>query len=450
MLALEEDIKTTAHIKINFSQSQGILPTYQHGFSQGGESQMPVDGYFETAMNTISNLSPRYIRIDHIYDYYHVYQLQPDGTIIYNWTEIDRIVDTIFTTGAEPLISLSYMPVELGKQGVYGPPSNYETWENLVHETVYHFNIERGLNIQYWEVWNEPNLPKFWNGTLDEYLKLYRATAEGALRADSSIKIGGASTASKQFTWSSSQITENNWVSALVDYVEEHDLPLDFLSWHLYDKEPENYRSNIERHQSWVKNIDPRPALFLTEWNWQGRTDPAHDNGETISYTAAVLATLIDTPLDQAYFFEPIDGALEFEGFWGLLRAGSTPKPIFYAFQLLNRLNGQYFAVDSNHPQVGAIATQNNDKITIAVWNNHSGHTVTTSLILSEFPAILVVEAQIYGIDSAMYNASSDKQNVDLFINEEILIKKNNVEEWQLNITVPDNGLRLIEIQLTP
>jgi xylan 1,4-beta-xylosidase len=42
----------------------------------------------------------------------------------------------------------------------------------------------------WWEVWNEPDIP-YWQGTYDEYVKLYDYAAAGLKRALPSARIGG-------------------------------------------------------------------------------------------------------------------------------------------------------------------------------------------------------------------------------------------------------------------
>ncbi len=402
---------------------------------------MPITGYFETALANMENFQPRYIRIDHIYDYYDVYQKQPNGEIYYDWENLDRVVDAILATGAEPLMTLSYMPPELGLNGTYGPPHDYAVWEELVFQTVYHFNVERGLHIQYWEVWNEPNLTQFWNGSLPDYLKLYEASVNGAKRADDSIKIGGPATASREFNWSMSRIHEHNWISELVDFVETNDLSLDFVSWHLYDSNPHAYTRSVDHHRDWVNEIKPPPELFLTEWNWHGGTSSAHDDGSTVAYVGAIVNELLLTPLDRAYFFEPIDGAQEAEGFWGLMRRDGTPKPIFYAFELLSHLSGEYFAVETNHNHVNAIATQNGNRIAIVVWNFEAGHAVKVDIQIENLHIPIAV--QLYGVDADATKYTGN--NVNLLFDESLSLHQN-----KITLVIPENSLRLIEFEISP
>lgn len=333
---------SSSQITVDVSQSAGAMPDHHRGFSQGGEVEMHESGFFEGAMNRMRELNPRLMRIDHIHDYYDVYSIDADGVPQYDWTELDRIIGAVHLSGAEPFISVSYTPPALARDSVYGPPRDLALWQELVYQTVYHLNIERELGIQFWEVWNEPNLPHFWSGTLDEYLQLYQATARGALRADTSIKIGGPATASNRnlgeaFPW----YNERNWITELARFTQANRLPLDFVSWHLYDGRVDQYPLSVTEHEDWLRNTNPKPLLFLTEWNYDGGFTPAYEDGRTSAFVAATVAALVGTSLSQAFYFEPIDGGTGGEGRWGLMNRDGRIKPVFEAFRLLSPLSGE-------------------------------------------------------------------------------------------------------------
>jgi xylan 1,4-beta-xylosidase len=375
------------------------------GFSQGGEVAMQQPGYFEKAAQQLAPLHPRLIRIDHIYDYYGVYSVNSDGQPIYSWENLDRVIDAIFAIQAEPLISISYLPSALARDTIYGPPDDWAAWETLVYETIHHFNIARGLQIRYWEVWNEPNLIGFWDGTLDDYLQLYEVTARAAQKADPTIKIGGPATASIPPEHALGlPFYEQNWITSLAKYTQEHKLALDFLSWHYYDSRHWNYVWTIQIHQKWISNLPHKPELFLTEWNMSGGTTPAHDNEVGAAFAAAVITTLAHTPLDRAFFFEPIDGATDWQGYWGLMRADGMIKPVYDTFRLAGELHGERLAVTSDHPDVSVLATKNNGDLIILVTYRDSGY--------SEMP-ININFANFSGTLAAnSYEVASDHQSL--------------------------------------
>ncbi len=440
-----------AHVVINLSAALGPMPEHAHGFSQGGESDMQQPGYFEKAITALQPIKPHFIRIDHLFDYYGVFQLGSDGQPNYNWTELDRIVDAIVASGAQPLMCLSYLPPALGEGNVYAPPSDFDKWEELVYQTVYHFNIERRQGIRYWEVWNEPNVTSFWNGTLDDYLRLYEATARGAHRADPSILIGGPATASLERRLDVSlPYFEQNWINELSRFTQAHHLPLDFVSWHYYDSQPMNYAWSVQTHQQWLANRGPMPRLLLTEWNWSSSFAPELDSEVSAAYAAATLTTLANTAIDQAFFFEPIDNSLSWAGHWGMMRKDGVPKPVYYTFSLASRLEGERIMASSDHPDVGALASRNGDQIDLLVWRYGQQPTPRfTTLIFTGLPAKGLLTFMMNGVDAEHGNLSQGPSAGGL-LTENTVAQITSPGQWGIPIALPPNGVRLIEVVIRP
>lgn len=429
------------YIQVDITQQWGEFPIHHRGFSQGGEGQMTQRGYFEDAMRIMTDIRPTYIRIDHLYDYYNILSFDDNGNPVYDFSELDRIVDAVINIGAEPLMSLSYTPPALAQDTVYAPPTDLNAWESLVYETVNYYNIERGLNIRYWEVWNEPNLAHFWDGTIPDYLELYSATAQGLKRADPSALIGGPATLSNPSRLPGYyRFSEQNWFTALINHANKNDLPIDFVSWHLYSTSPDSYLENIELHQSWLRDLDPQPLMLMTEWNYSGGKSSTMDNRRSVAYLAHTLSVLSQSDLQQAFYFEPIDGGDDWINSWGLIRADSTPKPSFYAYKLFDRLDGVQLKAVSNHLNVGAMATQSDDDIMVLIWNN----TPSTESVILDIDGLpdITASTNLYGVDTTYGNSFYDDGILETFI-ESIPSETNNPP---LLIDIPAHGIRLLEI----
>ena len=435
----------TVMIEIDATQSIREFPTHHRGFSQGGEGQMMLDGYFEQAMGIMREIHPRYIRIDHLYDYYNVLSFDDDGNALYNFSELDRIVDAILEAGAQPLMSLSYAPPAINPDDVYAPPTDFDVWGDLVYETVRYYNIERDLDIKYWEVWNEPNL-HFFDGTIADYLDLYHATAQAVKRADESAWVGGPAMAS--FTYGLPKFyrfNDESWITALIVYAQRNNLPLDFVSWHFYSQLPWTYRDKIATYDQWLSQMTPKPQLLLTEWNYVAGNSSAMDTGKSVAYLAQTLSIFAESNLDQAFYFEPIDGREDWFGRWGLIRADGLRKPSFYAYTLFNRLIGTQLLVESNHPNIGAVATQTNDTLVILFWNN----TGTDESIQITVDGITqqILSGELYGVDEFYGNSYHTDGITDTFI--DILTVQADVDsQLQLSLNIPTYGIRLIELSL--
>src|SRR3989344_5610831 len=94
---------TKANLVVDARSVQGSLTGNWLNFAQGGEEPPPM---LNNTVERMRLLKPQYIRLDHIYDFYDVVK----GNGQYDFSKLDQSVSDILTMGAQPLLSLSYMP----------------------------------------------------------------------------------------------------------------------------------------------------------------------------------------------------------------------------------------------------------------------------------------------------------------------------------------------------
>ena len=116
--------------------------------SQGGEE--PVD-MIKPIITQIRVLSPELIRVDHLFDYYNVYQ----GPGNYDFSRLDGVVDSVVSTGARPMLSISYTPASMTANNQNAsPPRDWNEWYSLVKATAKRYSVEKNISGIYYEVWN--------------------------------------------------------------------------------------------------------------------------------------------------------------------------------------------------------------------------------------------------------------------------------------------------------
>lgn len=102
----------------------------------------------------------------------------------YDWSKFDTYLAAIDAAGMRPMIELSFMPTDLASSGNdRNPPSDLDVYRQMIQAVVQHAVDLYGaedVGRWYWEVWNEPNYPGFWTGTMDDYFQMYDAAAAGA------------------------------------------------------------------------------------------------------------------------------------------------------------------------------------------------------------------------------------------------------------------------------
>lgn len=187
----------------------------------------------------------------------NAYTEDEQGNPVYDWTIIDKIVDTYIENGGKPMMEVGFMPKALSSNpepyrhywspgDSYGdiftgwayPPEDYEKWGELIYQWVRH-SVERygeeEVASWWWDVWNEPDIP-YWQGSRKEYFKLYDYTADAIKRALPSARVGGPTTTNPG-------LGDDNSGQFLREFLEhcrngtnyatgETGSPLDFISFH--------------------------------------------------------------------------------------------------------------------------------------------------------------------------------------------------------------------------
>ena len=345
---------TPAAILIQANNSLGPMPRPWRNLAQGGEDHnwrlAPVAGL-------VSELNPEYIRIDHIYDFYDIVA-GTSGSLTFNFTKLDLIIDDILATGAKPYIALSYMPPAISSGDIVSPPRSYADWQLTVQRTVEHISGTRGISDVYYEVWNEPDLFGGWKYSGQRnYLELYSSAARGAAQAQNvkPFKIGGPATTALY----------KNWIDALARHALSNNLRLDFISWHRYHRSPAQFEQDLINLRSWLAaypQLEATVELHLSEWGHESENDSGYDTTYSAAHTVATAISMIQPGL-RAFVFEIQDGkdpnGKAAWGRWGFLQHqsfGSVVKPRYQGLKMLDRLPEQRIQLSGNGTWVKAAA----------------------------------------------------------------------------------------------
>ena len=378
-------------------------------------------------------LGARYVRFHGLYhDDMFVYRTEYGGGFappnplpepVITFSYVDMVFDMILESGARPFVELGFMPRGLATQtetlfwwkAHCSPPTDMAEWSRLVTATVEHWVERYGIDeVRQWpfEVWNEPNLvPSFWTGTRTEYFQLYEATARAIKAVDPQLKVGGPSTSvfvpdaryageyhDRTAEFSTGRAPDPDaldwqpvWIRELIDYCAERDLPIDFLSTHLY---PTDYAADgigsgfkaIHRHVDATEQdlkamqeliaASPYPdaELHITEWSSSPSSrDHSHDTVFAATYiTRAFLkgASLADSISYWTFtdiFEEGGAGLGPFHGGFGFVNEQGIHKPTFHAMAMLNRLGDRVLRQDAQ----GIVTRSSDDGRLSAVFLNY-------------------------------------------------------------------------------
>jgi len=215
------------------------------------------------------------------------------------------------------------------------------------------------------EVWNEPNLPFFWSATQADYFELYRATVTALKGVDPALKVGGPSTSAIQ------------WISEFLAFCGENNLPVDFVSTHIYagDKQDKMFGQAGLYSQNDVIPVAmkkvrgqiaaskyPKAELWLSEWSSDSPAMIAHIIKGCLPYCDGMSYWQLSGTFEEVfipdYLFKEGDNG------WGLMSQRGVVRPAFNTFKLMRRLGDR--RLEATGP---ALAAGGAGGAAVLVWN---------------------------------------------------------------------------------
>ncbi len=342
--------------------------------------------------------------------------VREDGS--FDFSGLDEVYDRFLGTGLKPVVELSFMPAALCADPAYmvfaydatvSVPADWERWGDLVRALTVHLRERYGADeVATWEfeVWNEANLEVFWNGTQEDYLRLYEVAARAVKSVDERIPVGGPSSAAA------------GWVGALLEHCLANDVPIDFVSTHTYGNAPLDMRPLTRSFAKATGRAEPE--ILWTEWG----VTPTHFHrvNDTVFAAPFVLRGMksaLATTDCLSYWvasdqFEELGWAPRLlHGGFGLLTVGNLRKPRFWALAMLSALAGGRVPAsvtgDGADATVEALATRTGTTADVLVWNG----TLDQSKI--DGAAILdrTVTVELSGLEPGTYSVASSRVDAE-------------------------------------
>ncbi|MCL2772224.1 MAG: hypothetical protein FWD71_02645 [Oscillospiraceae bacterium] len=332
---------------------------------------------------------PREVDIPTIFKDFSADENEPKN---YDFRATDIYLKQILDAGAKIIYRLG-VSIEHPKLKYYvNPPVDFDKWARVCLNIARHYNEGWAngfhMGIEYWEVWNEPNLgyekreeDTMWSGTPQQYYDLYAATSRLFKKEMPYVNIGGYASAYSQ----------SDFFPAFLQYVKANSLPLNFFSWHIYTKSIDDI---VSRAHFVRENLDKfgftDTMTILDEWNciewgnlWGGIFSPdgakaryesfTETSGEVgASFAASALIEMLDLPIDIATFYDGSPTNI----FGTIFDRYGVPTKQYYAFDAFNKVKQTGERVqtecDVGDVYVAAAASHNNEKICILIANNNN------------------------------------------------------------------------------
>ncbi len=327
-------------------------------------------------------------------------------------TIMDLFVLQMRQLGAEPLWSVRLLD---------GTPEAAAEW-------VRYANIEKGYNIRYWSIGNEPNLFVALMGaetyTVDDLSTQWRAIAEAMLEVDPTIQfIGPDITQYVPLSIEGDNITfdlrsgtpldaeGNDW---LIPFLEANGDLLAYVGLHRYPwpgngggdgatidglrTQPQEWDVVIPNLRTIIRNAAGRDIpIAISEINSNSANSvggPASlDSHYNAIWLADTLGRMINNQVEMVTYWDMQGGAGRG---WGLLSSYNV-RPTGYTYMMYNQFGTELLAAQSNDPLVTVYAAQRDDGAVTVMVINLGDNEATKTLSVGGFTA--GAEAEVWRFD---------------------------------------------------
>lgn len=333
------------HLTIDFQTRTGSLPHYWEKAAGSDRTVVGLrDQWRQDLLRVRRETGIQSVRCHGLFD--DEMGIAAHGSASFNFLYVDQIYDFMLDHGVRPFVELSFMPEAFASsanrifayKGNVSPPTNWQDWHDMVFAFTDHCVKRYGIaEVAGWkfEVWNEPNI-SFWAGSQEQYFELYRQSALAVKAVDRRIPIGGPATA------------QLDWIPDLIQYCVRQDVPLDFVSTHVYPDDPQKhifgqdhlypFEQVIPRGLELVKHQvesskTPKLPIWLTEWSSQNPAFIAETIKNCIGLTEAMSYWTFSNVFEEGGVPSGI-----FNQTFGLTDQWGIARPSLHAFAMLHKL----------------------------------------------------------------------------------------------------------------
>lgn len=351
----------------------------------------------------VANLKPDVIRImgnnrTHWYRDANNQSVRVDSTIspseaVFDFTELDALIDGIHAIGAEPYLALGFgapqwMADPTGSQRLRRVAvDRLQDYANWMAQVIKHLNAEKKYRIKWVTIDNEPENLQY---PIEDYIQLVKLAKTAIQSVDPSIQITGPVTG--YATWAQPDGRKISFSSSL-QMLKDAGLEYDAIDWHIYATNPQLVFKTVDI----VKKIYPDKPLIISElnrdWRYSGEGGKLSAQRNTGWYSVAWLAHCYDElqkmGVAQVHYF-----CLS-NGFFGLMDYHHTQvHPNYHLFAMMTNQLGRYrVTTTSSDPAIGIIATINEQNQAAVLIYNRAQHAINVQYNL---PTDKMVQLRTY------------------------------------------------------
>lgn len=351
--SLSQLIFTPNVLRIDFDRIVGdIKPVHNIGRMPEYETDSEINKLFTDA--NMTSCRTHDINVTDIHCIFPDFSKDVNDESAYCFAECDKVLAAIADTGMEPFFRLGISWSDpVAAHDFLVPPADYTKWSQICEHIILHYNEgwANGFhyNIQYWEIWNEPENSDdisdnhFWIGTDEEFFRLYDTAAKYLKDKFPALKIGGYGSCgfyalTKTNALNTGATPRNQYFVTyfqnFLDYIVEHNSPLDFFSWHSYTTTGKNARYIDYVREKLEKAGYGEAQIIVDEWNYNPTENDKIDRRYGANQTS-MLIMFQNKGLDMAHYYDGDDDGLMWAG---LFVKGRQPSSAYYGFWAFGQL----------------------------------------------------------------------------------------------------------------
>ena len=222
-----------------------------------------------------------------------------------------NVLDTL-EAGTKTFFRLGESIEQQVKKHATIPPKDFHKWARICEHIIRHYTEGwadgLALDMDYWEIWNEPDLGKnLWDGTKEEFFDFYAIAAKHLKECFPHLKIGGPALA-KDEIWADEFLTE----------MQKREVPIDFFSWHIYCNEPVKLSEKSQRIRALLdKHGYAATESICNEWNYLRSWGEMYRTAFAVvrsykgsAFTMACISEAQKNPIDMLMYYDTRPGLL--------------------------------------------------------------------------------------------------------------------------------------------
>jgi len=293
---------------------------FRSNFDDYKAARIPYSRNHDSALHAIYG-GPHSHDITYIFPNFDADPYSPES---YDFTCTDESVLVCLEAGTQTFFRLGQtIEHQIKKYGTL-PPKDFKKWAVICEHIIRHYNEGWAngfkLNIEYWEIWNEPDLDpddsdnkRTWGGTTAEFYNFYEIASKHLKECFPNLKIGGPAIAHN-----------TDWIEEFICEMSKRQVAFDFFSWHIYCTTPDKMLAKAEK----IRNLLDKYNYYstesiLNEWNYiKGWTADFLYSIKSIhgmkgaAFTMACISAAQNSSIDMLMYYDTrpsvFNGAFDF------------------------------------------------------------------------------------------------------------------------------------------